>query len=574
MKKWLIYLILCVAAIGCSDDALDSILPPSEDTPFEWTRAEDVETRQQFLRNFGLGYSYDAVRGSYCDWRDIRCQVLNRYYVEGMPETVMNTITTNISQVTSKFEYSIRDYVANVTITTSEEVDLGLYNGEKRRRQAFVEDGIEETFYFTLTEKQYLAQSYVDYASLLALYKSRPSEYEHIFTKSFRGAIEHLNGNYEDNFAAVDSFLNVYGTHVIVSATMGGRLNIDLMNSLWRYHDQVRTSEWTTEEFLAMVEEKQSHSGSEEYQWIEQARLNITASGGDQSTLTGILGEYRADGTRQFSMDGIAAWRNSLYYDPVNEQNSNVDLIDMVVVPIWEFAAVINPIVALRIKAAVLQDAALQQSLLGELNFFDTAFPVRYDQLDCYYRNSDGGWNHAIIYDSEEEPMVANIVSGGRYVATVCHETIEGQRLWVCYPIYEGKVKLACGLGVADDNTVYKVKWLDGKCTLTRQENQIGGDRFYMTGGGVRLVPAEGVEYAEAYAMPYIETGGGVQPDGSYAGIGCYPVVKEGDTFCFYAYMADLPAVGWTRDTSTSKPFRYVRNPNYTYIYNPNEIKY
>ena len=220
-----------------------------------------------------------SVRGSYCDWRDIRCQVLNRYYVEGMPETVMNTITTNISQVTSKFEYSIRDYVANVTITTSEEVDLGLYNGEKRRRQAFVEDGIEETFYFTLTEKQYLAQSYVDYASLLALYKSWPSEYEHIFTKSFRGAIEHLKETDEDNFAAVDSFLNVYGTHVIVSATMGGRLNIDLMNSLWRYRDQVRTSEWTTEEFLAMVEEKQSHSGSEEYQWIDETLAPVTPVG-------------------------------------------------------------------------------------------------------------------------------------------------------------------------------------------------------------------------------------------------------------------------------------------------------
>ena len=573
MKKWLLYLILCVVAIGCSDDGLDSIPAQPEVTGFQWTRAEDVETRQQFLRNFGLGYSYDAVRGSYCDWQDIRCQVLNRYYVEQI-DGVLHKTTEKSSHLKSQFAYSLRDYVANVSITTSEEVDLGLYNGEKRRRQYFIEDGIEETFYFTLEEKHVLARSYVDYASLLAIYDGHPDQYQHLFTKSFRDAINHLKETYEDNFAAVDSFLNVYGTHVIVNAAMGGRLNIDLMNSLWRYHDQSSTHEWTTEEFLAMVEEKQSHSSSEEYQWIEQARLNITASGGDQRTLTGILGEYQADGTRQFSIDGIATWRESLTYDAEDEQNANVDLVDMKVVPIWEFAEVIDPDVALRIKAAVLQDAALQQSLLGEVNFFDTAFPVRYDLLDCYYRNSDGGWNHAIIYDSEEEPMVANIVSGGRYVATVCHETIEGQRLWVCYPIYEGKVKLACGLGVGDDNTVYRVKWLNGKCTLTRQENQIGGDRFYITGGGVRLVPTEGVDYAEAYAMPYIETGGGVQPDGSYAGIGCFPVVKEGDTFCFYSYMTDFPTVGWTRDTSASKPYRYVRNANYTYIYNPNEIKY
>ncbi len=244
------------------------------------------------------------------------------------------------------------------------------------------------------------------------------------------------------------------------------------------------------------------------------------------------------------------------------------------VVPIWEFAEVIDADVALRIKAAVLQDAALQQSLLGEANFFDTAFPVRYDQLSCYYRFSDGSWSHATCYDSEEEPMVANIVSGGRYVATVCHETIEGRRLWVCYPIYEGKVKLACGLGVADDNTVYKVSWLNGKVTLTQREDLTAGDMFYITSGSVKADPTEGVQYADAFAMPYIETGGGVQPDGSYKGDGCYPVHKEGDTFCFYSYTADLPAVGWTWEASTSKPYRYVRKDNYTYIYNPNEIKY
>jgi len=572
MKKWLLYLMICLAVVGCSDDGPDSIPAPQEVTGFQWTRAEDVETRQQFLRNFGLGYSYDAVRGSYCDWQDIRCQVLNRYYVEQMGG-VLHTTTDESSIINSRFEYSLRDYVANITITTTEEVDIGLYNGEKRSRQQFVEDGIEETFYFTHEEKHILAQSYLSYASLLAAYEDDPDEHQHVFTKSFVGAIKHLEETYEDNFAAVDSFLNVYGTHVIVSATMGGCLNIDLMNYLWRYHDQAITDELTSEEFLSMVEEKQSHSSSEEYQWIEQARLNITATGGDQSTLTGILGEYRADGTRQFSTDGIDTWRRSLTYDADNEQNANVELVDMKVVPIWEFAEAIDPSVAMRIKAAVLQDAALQQSLLGEVNFFDTAFPIRYDQLSCYYRNLQGGWSQLTAYDSDETPMVVNIVSGGRHVATVCHETIAGRRMWVCYPIYEGKVKLACGLGVGDDNTVYKVSWLNGKVTIKQRNDLAVGNMFYITGGGVRLVPTEGVNYAEAYAMPYIETGGGVLPDGTYTGVGCYPVVKQGEQFCFYSDVEDLPAVGWTRDASTSSPFRYVRNANYTYIYNPNEIK-
>ena len=571
MRK-LIYIIIGVMAIACSDDLPDSLSDTPEEA-FQWTRAEDVETRQQFLRNFGMGYSYDAVRGSYCDWQDIRCQVLNRYEVEQI-EGMLHNATENVSMLRCQFEHSLHDYVANVSLDTSEEVDLGLYNGEKRRRQYFVEDGIEETFYFTLRETDILSRRYVSYSSLLALYERNPYRYQQIFTRSFREAIEHLKETYEDNFAAVDSFLNVYGTHVIVSASMGGRLNIDLMNYLWRYHDQASTIEYTAEQFLNMVEERQSHTGSEEYQWVEQARLNITASGGDQSTLTGILGEYRADGTRSFSTEGINIWRQSLCYDADDEQNSNADLVDMTVVPIWVFAEVIDTDVALRIKAAALQDAALQQKLLGESNFFDTAFPVRYDELSCYYRDSGGGWSHGTVYDSDERPMVANIVSGGRYVATVCHETIQGRRLWVCYPIYEGKVKLACGLGIADDGTVYKVSWLKGKATLTVREDMTAGTMFYITGGSVRTAPTEGVQYAEAWPMPYIETGGGVQPDGSYWGYHFFPVMKEGDTFCFYSYQADLDAVGWTCQPSDGRLYRYVRNTNYTYIYNPNEIKY
>ena len=42
-------------------------------TPFEWTRAADRETYLSFLRNYGVGYSYNAVRGNYCSWDDIRC---------------------------------------------------------------------------------------------------------------------------------------------------------------------------------------------------------------------------------------------------------------------------------------------------------------------------------------------------------------------------------------------------------------------------------------------------------------------------------------------------------------------
>ena len=565
-----IFIIMGVVALlfaGCNSEEWEFDGETAEQTTagFQWTRAEDVETHSKFLRNFGLGYSYDAVRGSYCDWQDIRCQVINRYFVEFVQrvsgDPLIHTSTARRSDINQTFEYSLRDYVANVHLDLKEEMDLGLYKKQKRKRQNFIEDGVQESYYFMLEEKQMLVERYLSYASIMERYREQPD----ILTVSFRNAVEHLKETYEENIAAVDSFINVWGTHVIVSAQIGGSLNIDLMNYMWRWSDQAKIDEWTTEEFMKKKKERETHSANDEYQWLEHARLNITAKGGDQSTLTNLLGEYKPDGSRTFSTDGISAWRNSLYYDPDNELASNVELIGMRVIPIWEFAELVSAPMARRIKAAVQQDAALQQELLGDWNFFDATFPIRYTQTACLHRNSNGDWQR---YErTGAEGMVVNIESGGRYVATVCHEEIEGLDLWVCYPIYEGKVKLACGLGVGSDNQTYNVRWIGGKATVTPRDD-VAGDDFYITNGAVRVAPTEGVDYAESHAMPYIELAGGVQPDGSYKAT-AYDVTKEGADFVLCATNVNN-LIGFTLASGN----RYVRNNGYTYIYNPNEIKY
>ena len=580
----LIWLVLLLAATGvatsCSDDSLeawaDDARAPESPVAFQWTRAEDVETRALFLRNHGVGYSYDAVRGNYCDWQDIRCQVIDRAQVELLQRTTGQTLltTTPVNSVRSKgkFEYSKRDYVANVSLNLEAEIDIGLYKGEKRKRQHFIEDGVEESFFYSLNEQILRANTVLAEADLRALYDNANSW---VLTKSFRGAIEHLAQSTEQDYAAVDSFVNVWGTHVITEAWLGGSLRIDLMNYMWRWNDKSREEEFTAEEFLAAVQSKDEHrSGTDEFTWLEHGRLNITACGGDQSTLTSLLGEHKADGTRDFSIDGVAKWRTSINYDPDDELGSNVELVEMRVTPIWEFAALVDPYVARRIKASILQDAALQQSLLGEMNFFDVSLPVSYASATCRYRETTGQWTAFTRTDSDAEPMMVNIVSGGRYVAVVCHETIDGQRLWVCYPVYEGHVKLACGVGVATDQTAYRVRWLNGKCTLTALGDKATNGRFYITGGGVGVKSVEGVTYADCAALPAIELDGGVRPDGTYQSR-AFAVAKSGEAFTLWADRQDADIVGYDYAGQTDGTrYLFRRNSDYTYIYNNNETKY
>jgi hypothetical protein len=564
------------SAVACSNDDFTDV-PSEAPTAFQWTRAEDMETRNDFLRNFGVGYSYNAVRGEFCNWEDIRCQVVNRYKVLEL-ERRLNTTFFSIDQsesvsTSSLFNYSQRDYVANIDISSKEAVSFGLYNGEKRRRQHVMEDGLQEKFYYSLDERVQKLNMTLQDASLLEAYES--GNYE-VLTRSFQQAVWHLAGQPAGNIASVDSFINIYGTHVIVEAWLGGRLRIDLMNDMWRYNDQTKEEAWTAEEFLGASLGRDEHRhGNAAFTWLESGRLNIEALGGDQSTLTSLLGEHQYDGTRTFSTEGVSNWRRSLKYVPSEELESTVELIDMRLRSIWDFVAAIDPDVAIRVKAAVLRDAALQQALLGERNFFDTRFPVRYTTAEALIHTDGDQWQTVRRTDEATLPQTVLIESGGRYVAMVCREAIAGQMMWVAYPIYEGRLKLACGLGVSDDGRAWHVRWLGSRCYTEAYGDVQQTDWFYVNGGSLDFFPQEGIKYDtpenQYHALPAVELSGGIRSDGSYVAVS-YPVEKQGTAFvCRAPHDIERPFVGWTWDNALGL---WLRDSDYFYSYNPNELRF
>ena len=565
--------ILAMVLAGCSsDDLLDelSVEKPSQTSaPFQWTRGEDVETRAKFLRNFGVGYSYDAVRGEYCNWEDIRCQVVDRTVLnqaQGGPTGMIFYAEHSMqSSINESFYMSQRDYVAAVDYETKKSVNLGIYSKTVLTKQHALETGFKEVYYYSLKEYNRLATQRLAVGELLAHISMRGDTA--LLTSSFRQAVDHMKGGDWDNVAQVDSFIKVWGTHVIVTTDLGGTLTVDLANSVHRFNDKFKNQEWTTEEFLGAVKNKEETKTKEEFKWVEDGKLLITAIGGNHSSLSSLLGEYHYDGHRDFSIEGIDLWRKSLKYVPDDERQSNVEMIEMEVVPISDFIAPLDFDVAMRVEAAITQDMTLQMNMLGERNFFSATFPLRYDTASCQYH--DGGWKDFARTDSIGDPMIVNIMSGGRYVATVCHEQIDDRWMWVCYPIYEGYVKQGCGMGVADDNTVYKVSWMKGKVTVTELPDVTAQDNFYITGGAVGVEPIDGVSYASSTALPAIELAGGVQPDGTYVS-SAYSVAKHNDTFLLYAGSTTLTnIVGYSHKGNGI----YKRNDNYVYIYNQNEIK-
>ena len=591
-------LVVVLTLTACSDELTDELTGASagqlSEQPFQWTRAQDVATHATFIRNFGVGYSYNAVKGEFCNWKDIRCQVVDRNYCDFLERTYGGKYyyyepTSSVNHF-SQFRWSQRDYVSQSHMSFREEVDLGFYNGTRQKEQYVVENGVEESFYYLLREEQLRYDLQLDYSSLLNSYRRGV---ESLLTSSFRDAVNHLSEADPEDIAVVDSFVNVWGTHVVVEAFLGAKLDIELSNYVWRYKDTGYDHELTAEEFLGECEQKEEERQKDGFTWIEHSKLTINAKGGDQSTLTGLLGDYQFDGKATFSTEGIEKWRKSIHYDPDNELASNIEMVDMKVVPIWWFIEYLNEDVADRVHAAIEQDVEMQRKLLGEKNFFSVKFPIRYPEATCQVQTQSGEWTTLTRRDSGDEPQVVNIVSGGRVVATVCKEpVIENTHiqndstdiwvtdttkvLWVAYPVYEGVVNQLCGVGVDEQKRVFDVQWLNGHRTLKRRKAYNGDDAvatgkyFYINLGQVDTDADNSVSYAPASAMAYYELSGGIQYDGNYRATPL-PVTKEGADFIIRTDDPTLTnIVGFTYDADQNI---YRRNSNYHYIYNPNEMR-
>ena len=562
-------MLCCTSA---EEEAWDEVMPSTPtSTPFEWTRAADRETYLSFLRNYGVGYSYNAVRGNYCSWDDIRCQVINRAMLDAFSERTGQqlwfTNTVESAQLQSTFKYTQRDYVAAVSLNTHVAIDLGLYSHEKRTRQDVLEDGLNEKFYFLHEQRITMGEQVMIADEVVSLLEDGE---EKLLTESFRNAVRHLAAM-NCNTYSIDSFINVYGTHVITSATLGGRLRIELENNTLRYNDKASEKEWTTEQILWAYEHKEECRQSDDYKWIEQSKINISAYGGDLSTINTLLGKADFEGKRIFSMEPVINWGNSLVFNVDSESRSNVEMIEMRLQPIWEFIEPLDAKVARFVEAAVMQDVSLQQQLLGNRNFFNTSFPTHFSELSCRYVTSQGVETFTATDAADSlHALCVNIVSGGRYVASVCHEQIDGDWYWVGYPIYEGRLKQTNGLAVKDGKA-WEVFWNNGLCRMTPLDplNYSQTDTFYINDGQLSLRAAPQLTYAESLPLLYAELDKGVLTDGTIDGHP-YRVVKHKDRFLLCGSPdASCAFAGWTWDSDLG---RWKRNTDYVYLYNPTEL--
>jgi hypothetical protein len=564
-------------AVQQTDGATDTFA--YRQTPVTRSAATSMK---QFYRNHGVGYSYNAVTGEYCNIKNFCCQILNRAVLDQMSEkyqedflNVDSTLTVSYSK---QYYTSVEDYVQNTYFDLRAEAGLCMLFGASVEGEVSVfEKAAVESYLLKYAVQQNYGIYTLNYTDLILYAKENPK----VLTSSFRYAYSHLKTDKD-----IDDFLNTYGTHVVVQSWLGAKMSLCLQIERQLFNDTLYKALSADAELKGLLSyRKSTEEVTTKSTLRENSTCNLTAQGGDLSILDRFLhitqySDFQSACTEQ---DVVADWMTSIKFDGTGTGESNVEMVDMDVVPLWEFIP--DDSVAARIQARISGDIADVMWSFSDDNFINVSFPAQPDAVTCRL----GVWQKQTFHD----PDVVYYIYGGRYVAMVCHEWVPEistwQKVYVAYPIYDGYVKLGSGL-CAWNRHVYSVAWsTDHFAVIDKGDYDGETSRFYMNCGMLSFQGDANIQYGTPHAVVGCELPGSIDVNGQlsggvnlvhkyfghfyldtkerYTNIPNWEYTTQFPSEAFYAqyvpYFADSTYVN-----------RMVRSDYYYYIYNPTEVDY
>lgn len=539
-------------------------------SPF--TRAAlDTMTVSDFRRSYGVGFSYDGIWGERCNLRDIHSRVLNLEAIRNWENEADWHLPLFDSNAESDFTYEVTtaysqsNYVQSTVARASAKAQMIIFKGEFAGRLTLWEGGRVNDFHCSVIYRSPTMKMALKKGNLRSLIRQGNTD---LLTPNFREAIAWIGKNPID--ATVDSFLVCYGSHVVTSSKVGGSLEIEMTMKRDSLLDVISNEVIVSAVVDYLLKAKLEYEDiKKELYLLNSADCSITVKGGDLSAIPNELLHFRF-GDRPLLSQYVNRWVESLNYNSTNYIDNNLEMTDMEVTPIWEFIP--DDFVANLVKMRV--EGTAKELILsnGYQNFTNTSFQLP-ESVTCQMGGQSTTFN---------QPAVCNVLAAGRYVATICREQIDlpevgMKEVQVVYPIYNQQVNLSCGYTTYGD-AAYNVCWLKGNCTVEKDTvNTPSPDgTIYMTYGVPGSVQFANVKYQPCYTVIGYEWPLSITKEGMVdMSKPYYLTYKNGADFLLRTTddqeqsgnLEGLP--NWTfRDG------RMVRNKEYYYYWNPNEVSY
>lgn len=588
---------LMFSICSCYHDGIEDVALPheSEREEYWYTRTRSAQQQSTMLRSHAVGFSYDAVYGEYCSQNSVRCQVLD---LERLSEESVYSLEKNVTTYDENYvAHSLSECLSNMESSFAAKGDFYICQKEGQKYASMFQKRTDKVVLFTNTRICQILKKKVIMDRLRNIFEESDDPYVYL-SPGFRYAIDKIRRN--KNVAVVDSFIEIFGTHVVTQANVGGSIKLDLVSTTSDIKSAVNEKTMSFESIDLYLYESTSSSSSEKQTFfngvVKNAELYLSVNGGDVSVFNKLVLNPH-DNNRSAEM--LTNWARSLDQGSSSDWNSRLELADMQVTPIWEFIP--DATVAARVRARIEASAPTMQDLYGNRNFIDVKFPSSVNKVSCKL----GGTSKTFT-----NPYVVDVFAANRHVATICREWVPEidtkNSVVVAYPIYENQVQLDAGVCIRNENgrnVAYNVKWTYDGFSVTQLADSVG-ETLYLQAGFIKAEPHSLVrQYQTGKLAIGYEWPGSIGVDGTLQkGKSYYTTRKFLDKFYLDTTktFTDLP--NWSKSTTKLKNSRYendlnkvdsykasglpenektnrllgrmVRNADYTYYYNPLELSW
>ena len=128
---------------SCTEESVfaPELIAPESSGTYWHTRQLTPSQKSLLRRSFGLGFSYDAVNGGYCDLNAVRCQILNLDSLEDRSLLMVDKAVKN--EIRTTVAHNFTEYCQVTNLTGEVSGDVCIYSYEYKHASSLLERGME-----------------------------------------------------------------------------------------------------------------------------------------------------------------------------------------------------------------------------------------------------------------------------------------------------------------------------------------------------------------------------------------------------------------------------------------------
>lgn len=413
------------------------------------------------ISDYRVGWGFNAF-DEYKSLNSLRGKIIDASRLERFDsETTFNCLQEVIRSMESFnviSAFSQQEMSLKLTREMTVQMDVLFAKKTVRRFSEVCRSSVKEAACSYARLQKTVAQRSIDEGALRYLTEEEPMD-DLPFTNAFRDAYKRVvNSQGSQREAAIGRLIDDYGTHLIISASVGCKMDLCLTFDKSMSYDYTKEARETSSKVFGRSKKESSEKVSEHLTSNLSNSNSVHVSGGSLATRTRLETAIKTlTDNNVLEGDLVLNWLGSISANDLNEpsRRKNLDVVDFRFMPIWD----IFPDVGVQ---GDIMKYVLEMSKRSDCGFTDRELG-----LDNYHFDLRSG-TLADFSTGQNASLVRVARFNGVPLIEICEEYVPAirsdRRIVVYYPILEGRTHIGQGVFVGDgDNPPAVLTFSDGE---------------------------------------------------------------------------------------------------------------